>query len=149
MGKYPRKRLFVDRKVQGALVVQVVKYWLLALLTVGGLTFLGLVCMGSGVQGIVSGVGGSQSDLLPLVSIAVIASAMVLLVLIADLIRVSNRFAGPMVRFKKQLHTAATGGPLEPVNFRENDYWQELAENYNTLIKRFESSANSQDTKNN
>jgi len=141
MVKHPRKRLFVDRKVQGALVMQVVRYWLLALLTVGGLMFLGWVCMGSGLQGVVTS-SDSLKDVMPLISIGVVASAMVMLVLVADLIRVSNRFAGPLVRLNKHMEEAFATGELKPVSFRDNDYWQELADNYNNLIKRFEASNN-------
>lgn len=146
MVKHPRKRLFVDRKVQGALVMQVVRYWLLALLTVGGLMFLGWVCMGSGLNGVVTN-SDSLKEIMPLISIGVVASAMVMLVLVADLIRVSNRFAGPLVRLNKQIQESLETGELKPVSFRENDYWQELAENYNHLIEQVEAASSSDATR--
>lgn len=117
--------------------MQVVRYWLLALLTVGGLMFLGWVCMGSGLNGVVTN-SDSLKEIMPLISIGIVASAMVMLVLVADLIRVSNRFAGPLVRLNKQIQESLETGELKPVSFRENDYWQDLAENYNQLIKQVE-----------
>ncbi len=53
-----------------------------------------------------------------------------------DLIKLTHRIAGPMVRFNAVLHRAARGEHVEPIHFRDGDFWQELAEDFNVLLER-------------
>ena len=41
-----------------------------------------------------------------------------------------------MVRFGDALHRAAQGEAVEPITFRDGDYWHEMAEDLNTMLAR-------------
>ena len=53
----------------------------------------------------------------------------------------TNRFAGPMFRLKRLMQQAAAGEHVEPITFRDDDYWHEFANDFNQLIVRMESLA--------
>lgn len=53
-----------------------------------------------------------------------------------DLIKLTHRFAGPMVRFGNALHRSALGEMVEPIHFRKGDYWQEIADDFNIVLQR-------------
>ena len=54
-------------------------------------------------------------------------------VFIYDSIKMSNRFVGPMVSFRRSLKQLADGGDPGKAQFRENDYWKEMAGDFNTI----------------
>ena len=51
-----------------------------------------------------------------------------------DTIRLSNRFAGPVSRLRNAMRKVADGGSYEPLKFRGNDFWTELADDYNRFM---------------
>ena len=64
----------------------------------------------------------------------VLASAVVLGPIAAyDMLRLSNRFVGPVVRITNELKRVAAGENVEPIVFREGDYWHEVAIAFNDL----------------
>lgn len=137
MSKHLRRRRFVDRDVQGRLLALFVRCWAISLSTAGGLTVLGWIFVTPGISGFV-GPDSFMVTILPMVLVGACASVLVLPLMLWDMVRVTHRFAGPLVRFKRHLREAANGGPLEPLHFRDGDDWPELAEAYNTLIARIE-----------
>jgi hypothetical protein len=64
------------------------------------------------------------------------ASILVLPLLVADVLRVSHRFAGPMYRLRNALRDLADGKTIEPVKFREGDYWTNMADEFNRVLTR-------------
>lgn len=50
-----------------------------------------------------------------------------------DMLRVTNRFTGPTMRLRKQMQGLAEGDAVGPLEFRRDDYWQELADSFNAL----------------
>jgi hypothetical protein len=66
--------------------------------------------------------------------IPILISTIVLVPLfLRDALRVSNRFAGPMVRLRKSIQGLANGEKIPPLVFRQNDYWMESATEFNRL----------------
>ena len=128
-----RKRFFVDYRVQGALVVRVVLYWLTCLLTVM-LLLLGWRM----AAGPVRPLNSQLRELWTIFEPVAVASLLLLPVVIFDLLRVSNRFAGPMFRLRKSLRELAQGKPVAAVQFRQGDFWQELADDFNTVAAKTE-----------
>jgi len=56
-----------------------------------------------------------------------------------DMVRLSHRFAGPMVRYRRAMHDLGRGEHVEPLRFRDGDYWQDLATDFNAVLARLES----------
>ena len=129
-----RKQLYVDKKVQTALVARVVFYWFVCMASVSL-----LVCLWELVAGGLSGtaIDHLRSALYKLLP-AVVASALVLPLLIVDILKLSNRFAGPLVRFRRALDELAAGRSVEKLSFREGDFWQEMADQLNAVAERMD-----------
>ena len=71
-------------------------------------------------------------------------------VFIYDSIKMSNRFVGPMVSFRRSLKELASGGDPGKAQFRENDYWKEMACDFNTIaneMRDLRSAANASQSK--
>ncbi len=126
-----RKRLLADCRVQGALIVRVVLYWLTCLLTM-----LLLLLAWNLITGPVRPLNTQLTELLKLYGPAAVASLLLLPLVTFDLLRVSNRFAGPTFRLRRALHDLARGKPVAAIRFREGDFWQEFADDFNTVAAR-------------
>ena len=125
-----RTRMMVDPKLQGALLVRTVMYWVLCVTVVMVLAGLQAVWSSNGAPGPVL-----LSRTVLAFGPALIASLLVLPMVAFDSVRFSNKFAGPMHRLKRLARDLADGKPVEPVNFREEDYWKELADQFNRLAE--------------
>lgn len=53
-----------------------------------------------------------------------------------DTLKLTNRFAGPILRLRSALSDASAGRAVAPLHFRTNDFWQEIARNFNSVIER-------------
>jgi len=125
-----RKRLFVDPKVQGALVMRMLLYWVVCLITIT----LMLLCWS--VLRTPRIFYTHFDDMWFHYGPALVASFILLPMVIVDIIRLSNRFAGPLVRLRRSMRAMARGEHVEPIRFRENDFWQEFAEEFNAVVAR-------------
>jgi hypothetical protein len=134
--KCQRKCLFVDPKVQGALAVRVVLYWIICLI---GITLF-LLCWRI-VTGPARIFYTHFDDMWFHYGPALIASLVLLPVVIIDVIRLSNRFVGPMLRLQRSMRQLANGEDVEPIEFRNADFWQEFATAFNSLRDRMQASA--------
>ena len=65
-----------------------------------------------------------------------IASFILLPMVVVDIIRLSNRFAGPLVRLRRAMRALARGEHVQPIYFREGDFWQEFANEFNGILAR-------------
>ncbi|WP_425398512.1 hypothetical protein [Aeoliella sp.] len=137
MSKHDRRHYFVDRQVQGKLLGQLVNCWAVSLLSAGGLTVAGWIFITPGINGFV-GPDSFMSKILPMVLVGMVASTLALPVMLWSMVRISHRFVGPMVRFKRHLREAADTGKLVPLHFRDDDQWHELAETFNEVVARIE-----------
>ena len=57
-------------------------------------------------------------------------------VFVIDTIKISHRFAGPIYSLRRAIHEIAEGQPPRKLQFREHDFWQDLATDYNAMIDR-------------
>ena len=53
-----------------------------------------------------------------------------------DTLKLTNRFAGPILRLRSALADASEGRAVPPLHFRSSDFWQEIAVNFNKLMDR-------------
>ena len=128
-----RRQYFVDPKVQGALVGRAVLYWAVCVITIT----LMLLCYRI-LTGPARMFYTHFSDMWFYYGPAMVASFLLLPLVIIDIIRLSNRFAGPMVRLRRSMRALGRGEHVEPIHFREGDFWQEFADEFNTLVARFQ-----------
>lgn len=133
--KHLRKRYFVDAKIQGSLVGRAVRYWGLSVSVVGMLTVVGWIFVAPGLAALVESPERLRATVLCLL-IAISVSALLLPVVLYDMVRFSHRFAGPMVRLRDCMRRAAAGEEVGPLRFRDDDYWQELADAFNAMQVR-------------
>jgi hypothetical protein len=130
-----RRQLFVDPKVQGGLIVRVVMYWVFCLM---GITLM-LLCWR-----IVTGPARPFYTHFEAMWFhfgpALIASFVLLPMVIIDVVRYSNRFVGPVLRLKRSMRQLAHGEEVELLEFRNADFWQEVAVDFNAIRNRLQAS---------
>ena len=54
-------------------------------------------------------------------------------IILYDLLRVTNRLAGPVFRLRREMEELASGSTQGPMEFREGDYWLDVAESFNQI----------------
>ena len=128
--KRMRKRLFVDPRVQGALVARVLLYWVVCVVTIA----LMLLCWS--VFQTPRMFYSFFDDMWARYAPALLASFVLLPMVIVDVIRWSNRFAGPLFRLRRSMRALGRGEHVEPLRFRDGDFWQEFAEEFNAVVAR-------------
>ena len=58
-------------------------------------------------------------------------------VFVLDTIRFSHRFVGPIYRLRRTIHNSTLQGGVPPVlKFRDSNFWQGLAEDFNQMVDR-------------
>jgi len=134
--KHVRKSLFVEPKVQGALVARVVVYW------IGCLIAITLLLLSWQMYA-----GPTQPAYMHLKDIwfhcgpALTISLVLLPMVVADIVRLSNRFVGPLVRLRRSMRQLARGEHVEPIKFRESDFWRDFADEFNAVVAQVQESA--------
>jgi len=131
MNRCRRSTFFIDREVQGSLLMRTAVYWLFCLLSVS----LMLICWAA-YNGPPRRFAELATDLFYRYSPALLASVILLPVVLMDVLRFSNRFVGPVTRLRTALGTLASGQPGKPLNFRDDDFWRELATDFNRVSAR-------------
>lgn len=132
-----RKKYFIDRKVQGELLTRVARYWVVSMTMVALLTILGWMFITPGLKALLD-LRQQLPSLFSGMLVAVVASLLVLPAILFDFVRMTNRFAGPIFRLRRCMLQAAKGEKVAPLKFRDDDYWQEIADAFNQLLARIE-----------
>ena len=129
-----RKQLFVDPKVQGALVYRVILYWVFCLIAMS----LMLLCWRI-LTGPARLFYTHFDDMWFFHGPALVASLLLLPLVVIDIIRLSNRFTGPLLRLRRSMRALASGEHVEPLHFREGDFWKDFADEFNQVVARVQS----------
>jgi hypothetical protein len=125
--------LFVDRQVQGALLFRIAVYWCFSVLAICLIT----LC--------VQAITYPNRPFLEYFAISeffvqygpVLLASLVLVPLIMfDVVAVSNRFVGPLLRMRRSMRLLAAAQPVESIHFREKDFWQDVAQEFNLVVAR-------------
>lgn len=125
-----RTKIFVDSSVQGSLAGRVSIHWICFFAIMIALQFLTtwmvnpMLTRGELFTTVVQNNG-----------LFLIAIVLLLPSFIYDTVRLSNRFAGPMVRLKNAFEEVADTGELKEIQFRKGDFWMDIAKNYNAMIR--------------
>lgn len=131
MSKPIRKKTYVDPKIQGALVRRLVIHWAAFLAVAAAVAFCFQVLsdpfmpLGEHVQRLWWTHG-------PFLLVLVL----MLPVFVLDTIKLSHRFVGPIYRLRQTIRSIAQGDPPQRLKFRDFDFWQGLAQDFNLMVDR-------------
>ena len=140
MGHYKRKRLLVDAKVQGSLVLRVAAYWMACVATIEFLSLSWQIATGPEQPTYLAYF--SAQDWRPS-CVRVTASALLLVPIAYDMLRLSNRFTGPVFRMRRVLQQVVANGTVEHIRLRDKDYWHDFAADLNAALSRLAGSSGS------
>jgi hypothetical protein len=131
MNRCRRTIFFVDREVQGSLMLRTAVYWLFCLLSISLLVMCWMAYSGPPRRFV-----DLATEYFFRYGPGLAASLILLPIVMMDVLRLSNRFVGPIMRLKKSLKTLAAGEQVAPLNFRDDDFWRELATSFNEVAAR-------------
>jgi hypothetical protein len=136
-----RRKLFVDVKLQGALLAHTTMYWSYCLLSVGVIAVAWIVLAKK---------PATSADLFDHLwqnfGPALIGAFLLLPLVLLDCLRLSNRFAGPMVRVQRAMKQLANGEIPSKIKLRDGDYWTDFVTDLNRVIDRNSNLATKQKT---
>ena len=129
--KQRRSKTFVDPPVQQGLVKRMVLHWVVFVLAATALTFV-VQFFGDPFKPVTWHLSELWWNHAP----ALLALIVLLPMFIIDSIKVSNRFAGPIMRLRTAIADISAGRKSEPLSFREGDFWKSLARDFNNMVSR-------------
>lgn len=128
-----RKKFFVDKNVQGALVRRFFLQWLLFFTaTAIALPIWEIMLSGDFLSPSSQAIQEAWKHTAPVFLFLLL----LLPAFVWDTVTLTNRFAGPMHRLRGAIRDAAAGKDIEPLNFRDDDFWRDVAGDFNTLLER-------------
>lgn len=65
-----------------------------------------------------------------------LAAVLLLPLVLWDYIRLTNRFAGPVLRLRRTMRQVTAGEQVQPITFRDGDFWSDFAEDFNELLDK-------------
>lgn len=131
MAQRTRKRYWIDRQIQGALATRIIVHWMI-FAGVGFVLTLSLQYLSDPF----TPVGQQLHTLWQNQGLFVLVMAILLPVFVYDAIKLSNRFAGPVLRLRRVMNEIADGKPAERLAFRDNDFWLGMAKDFNSLVDK-------------
>jgi hypothetical protein len=138
-----RTRLYVDREVQGSLLKRILCHWVAFVLSL-----IVLLVALQYFENPLSSFDEQVEVFLSRHAITFVVLFVLLPLFIYDALKLTHRFAGPMVRVRRMLGQLAVGEPTDPLHFREGDFWNDVANNFNAIRARLQcESANGRQTK--
>lgn len=126
--KNKRKKHFVDRSVQGAILLRLVMHWGLFIVTAAAFLYFVELLTGAPHE--------AGKNLAARHGPTVLAVLVLAPIFLRDLCKLTNRFAGPMVRLRRAMHDLAEGRKVAPVQLRDGDFWKEFAVDFNRVVER-------------
>jgi len=136
MSRPKRRQKFIDSRVQGALARRIIFHWLV-FLAVASVAALMLQVLSDPFRP----AGEHLQSIWYTHGPFLVVMVFLLPVFVVDTIKISHRFAGPIFSLRRTMRDVADGQPPQKLKFREDDFWHELAEDYNAMITRLAPSA--------
>ena len=125
---------FIDKSVQGALMIRFVGYWAVCLgVMFGMLASVPIMLAVCNLFDEPPTLGQIVADTWSLFWPSMLAALLILPAVLWDLTRMSNRFVGPIYRLRRSMNSLANGDEVTPVFLRDGDYWFDFAEDFNRV----------------
>ena len=127
-----RSKVYVDKIVQGALARRIIMHWFLFFAAIMvSLTALQYF-LGDPNSSFTEHMGAIWGDY----SFFILLMFAMVPVFVWDTLKVSHRFAGPMLRLRTEMKNLANGDQVGELKFRDNDFWLELSDDFNKVAKK-------------
>ncbi len=126
-----RANLLICRDVQGALMGRTIVYWVYCLVAVSMMVFCWSLVQTRPTSGV-----GMLMELAWRYGPAIVASSLLLPIVVIDSMKLSHRIVGPLFRLHNAMRRLAAGDDVEPISFREGDFWHDLADDFNRVVAR-------------
>ncbi len=127
-----RLQKYVDREVQSSLLVRLCAHWLLFMFANLIAVTLWTRFMDTPTEAWEATFALTWHRVVPFVLVSLAIAP----VFIWDAVKLSNRFAGPIVRVRQVLERFADGHDFKAVEFRQGDFWKSLASDLNRAFSR-------------
>lgn len=128
-----RSRLFVDRRLQGDIVKRILLHWL-TFIAAGTALSMTLRFLTHPTDPLGRQLGDMVGEFGPYLVVLLA----LLPVFVLDTIKLTNRFAGPYVRFRQHVRALVERRSPGPLKFREGDFWCETEEDLNALFSQIQ-----------
>ena len=132
MSNQKRRTTFIDATVQGQLVRRIFLHWLSFFAVVGMMMWFMSIMMGDPSKAVAERMTDSIG---PMIMLGIVMAA-ILPAFMLDTIRFSNRFVGPVTRLRRAMRSLGTTDDIAPLQFRDNDFWAEAADEFNTVLEK-------------
>ncbi len=132
-----RSQKLIDYEVQSSLVVRLCIHWTMFVVATAIAMFLWVRLFESPVDTMAETTNKFLSICIPLLIVAIA----LLPVFVLDAVKLSNRFTGPIFRLRRTLAALAEGKSVRPLEFRTNDFWRSLANDFNRVVSLTPSTA--------
>jgi len=131
--KNRRRTQVVHRQVQYKLALRLVLHWAVFALAFAALSPLWRLLQSGGSLPLSESLSRLASDA------AMLGVLLVCLLpyFVYDSLKLSNRFAGPMVRLHRAIRGLSQGETVAPIHFRQGDFWPEVADDFNGMLDRW------------
>lgn len=123
--KNRRWRLFADAKIQGIVCLRIVVYWLACQIAVFA-TIAALASLNGAAP-------DADASVVRFFVPALFVSMCILPLALFDALAFTNRFTGPLLNFRQKFHKLAAAEDVDPLKFRQGDYFPDLEDNFNRL----------------
>jgi hypothetical protein len=131
MSRPARRKKFIDAPVQGSLVRRLIFHWLLFMIVTALASFI-LQVLSNPFQPLAFHVQNLSYTHGPLVMVMVFLMP----VFVVDTIKLSHRFTGPIFALRRAMREVIQGQPARQLRFRSNDFWHEVADDYNAMLQK-------------
>lgn len=131
--KHKRGKLFIDGAVQGTLARRILFHWL----SLAFCLFL-MTAVIHVLQSPFDPPGEQLKSYVAQNSRVFVVLALLTPAFVWDTIKVSHRFAGPVYRMRAALDAMGRGEDIPKVKFRDDDFWQDVADKLNVVRERLQ-----------
>ena len=129
MSSPKRKQNFIDADVQGGLIRRILFHWFMFFVVTAGAVISLKTLLGDPSASMAIRFQQELGDIAILAVIFIAISPFFIL----DTLRFSNRFVGPVCRLRRHLQELGNDGETKDIEFRDNDFWQEIAGEFNAV----------------